>query len=112
MPLDAKITLRAKYEPAMAITDQAEADRYFEELVAHCISLGGGMEREQAEEIERSNLGYWAGYHDRETRLRVEELFRCEHPILGKAKDNDWTPEELLGIGALLGGLSKKPEDQ
>ena len=94
----------------MAITTQEEADRYFEELVAHCISVGGGLERELAEEIERSNLGYWAGYHDRETRMRVEELFQCEHPILGKAKDYDWTQEELLGIGCLLAGITEKPK--
>jgi hypothetical protein len=57
----------------------------------------------EAQEIERQNIGYWAGYYSRETRLRVEELFGCEHPVLGKAKDKDWSPEELLHKGMEVG---------
>ncbi len=33
MKLSKEITIREKYAPAMAITDQTKADRYFEELV-------------------------------------------------------------------------------
>lgn len=79
-------TLSEKYDPAMKITDQAEADAYFEELVKHCMLLDKTME--EAEKIERSNLGYYAGYCDDATRERVERLFSCEHPIFGKIKDN------------------------
>jgi hypothetical protein len=92
-----------KYELAMRITTQAGADAYFEELVAD--SMAHGLDRQEAEICERVNLGYWAGYYRSEIRMRVEELFRCEHPVLGKAKDYDWTPDELLGIGFTLGRL-------
>jgi hypothetical protein len=93
-----QISWAAKYEPAMKIITQAEADAYFEECVVHQMRLGK-CSREMAEVIERTNLGYWAGYHDKATRIRLEELFNCEHPILGKAKDRDWTPKEILQQG-------------
>jgi hypothetical protein len=88
----------ARYDPAMAITDPDQAAQYFEELVQDNLAHSTNN-RTQAEAIERANLGYWAGYYSRETRLRVEELFGCEHPVLGKAKDKDWTPEELVEKG-------------
>lgn len=77
----ATATYEEKYDPAMAITDQAEADGYFERLVQHNMSFG--TMREEAEGIERANLGYWAGYYSHATRERVERLFRCAHPFFG-----------------------------
>ncbi len=92
------ITLREKYDPAMDITDPDQAAQYFEECVQHNMAHSGNS-REKAEAIERANLGYWAGYYSKETRLRVEELFQCQHPILGKATDREWSPQELLEKG-------------
>lgn len=78
-------TIGQKYCPAMEITDQAEADRYFEQCVAE--SMEYGRTRAEAESIERANLGYYAGYYDHETRVRVERLYRCKHPIFGSAQE-------------------------
>jgi len=83
-PLPVHLSIGEKYEPAMAITDQAEADAYFEALVQHTMTFGR-LNREQAEKVERDNLGYYAAYgFDRE---RVERLFKCEHPIFGKVDE-------------------------
>ena len=95
-----KITHGDKYDPAMKITDQKEANEYFEECIEHCMSFG--KSREQAEDIERQNLGYWAGYYDHETRLRVEKLFSCKHPVFGLAEDGAPTPEEAFDLGRKL----------
>lgn len=101
-PLPQKITLGDKYGPAMEITEQAKADEYFELLVAHAMSHGST--REEAEKLERANLGYFAGYYSNETRRRVEELFQCSHPIFGKiAKVGAPTCEEALQMGIDLG---------
>jgi len=96
-----KSTIGEKYHPAMEITDQEEADAYFEKCVQHTMSFGHET-RERAEEIERMNLGYFAGYYDTETRLRVEKLFKCAHPIFGKAVDGTPTPEEAFEAGKKL----------
>lgn len=92
------LTIGDKYQPAMDIRDQDKADAYFEKLVMHSMSFG--KTREEAEEIERSNLGYFAGYYDDETRRRVEKLFRCEHPIFGAiVKNGRPTPKEAFEAG-------------
>ena len=70
-----KATMGDKYGPAMEMKTQAEADAYFEELVIHNIAHSDHT-KEEAEEIERGNLGYFAGYYDNKTRMRVEKLFK------------------------------------
>lgn len=96
--MDSEITIRDKYEPAMKITDQAEADAYFEVCVEHNMSFGEHT-REEGEKVERINLGYYAGYYNHETRLRVERLFHCAHPMFGKAAAGTPTPEEAFEMG-------------
>lgn len=92
------ITIHEKYDPAMSITDQAEADAYFEECVKHCMSFGTG--RNEAEAIERANIGYYAGYRSAATRARVEALFHCTHPIFGAiAERGSPTAEEAFAAG-------------
>lgn len=90
-------TIGEKYSPAMKITEQADADQYFEVCVQD--TMGMGKTREEAESIERSNLGYYAGYYNHETRLRVERLFQCQHPVFGDATKRQPTPEEAFEAG-------------
>jgi len=81
-----KTTIGDKYGPAMEIMDQKEADAYFEKCVAHTMTFG--KTRKEAESIERQNLGYYAGYYSDETRVRVEKLYKCSHPIFGSIAEN------------------------
>lgn len=75
------ITIGEKYGPAMLILEQSQANTYFEKCVEHC--MRHGRNRKEAEAIERSNLGYYAGYYNDETQARVQKLFRCVHPVFG-----------------------------
>lgn len=98
MTLPKQITIGDKYRPAMEITEQDEADAYFEECVLPCMSHGAS--RSKAEDIERQNLGYFAGYYDAKTRKQVERLFSCQHPIFGPiAVNGQPTAEEALAAG-------------
>lgn len=100
----AKITIGEKYGPAMEITEQQAADDYFLKCVTHAMKYGGHG-REKAEEIERTNLGYFAGYYDSTTRERVERLFKCAHPFFGPIAVNGTpTPETAMNIGRAIGG--------
>lgn len=86
-PLPEKISIGEKYGPAMSIRDQEEADAFFERLVEHTMKYADDERyraREGAEQVERSNFGYYAGYYGTETRRRVERLFSCSHPVFGK----------------------------
>jgi hypothetical protein len=103
-PLPADITIGDKYGPAMEIQSQEEADAYFEKLVAH--AMRNDRLRGEAEQLERRNLGYYAGYYGADTRERVERLFKCAHPIFGKiAEHGTPVPEEAVarGIAAAKG---------
>lgn len=97
MSLAENITIGEKYDPAMTITDPDEAVAYFEACVRHTMSFG--TSREEAESIERQNLGYYAGYYSHETRLRVERLFNCSHPYFGKAEGGAPSFEAAIQAG-------------
>lgn len=115
-PMPMAITIGEKYSPAMEITDQAEADAYFERCVEHTIwhlindgkAATRSEARAEAERIERINLGYFAGYYDHATRERVERLFSCEHPIFGSiAKRGAPTADKALMSGVVRGFNAK-----
>lgn len=96
------ITASEKYSQAMEITDQTKADEYFEMCIQNNMSTSGHT-REEAEVVERSNLGYWAGYYDNETRTRVERLFKCAHPFFEAiAEKGPPTMEEAFEMGRKL----------
>jgi len=95
-----KISIGDKYGPAMKITDQAEAAAYFEACVEHCMRFD--RTQEEAETIEKSNLGYFAGYYDHATRQQVERIFQCYHPVFGKAGTTPVSPEEALAAGKAM----------
>ena len=88
--------------PAMEITGQEDADQYLENYVAFMQKY---LDREPrsdgmtAEQIAKINLGCYAGYYDHETRLRVEKLFKCSHPVFGAAATGQPTPEEAFEAG-------------
>ena len=91
-------TIGEMFKPAMEITDPKEAAEYLEALIQHSIDRHG-QDREEATRIQRSNLGYFAGYYDHETRERVERLFSCAHPIFGAASDGAPSAEEAFEMG-------------
>jgi len=102
---------------AMKITNQEQADAWFEILVQDGIKRRGDLlvkfkdnenpafrVRSEIEKIIRGNLGYYAGYYDHETRARVERLFKCSHPVFGSIEANGApSPEEAFKKGLELG---------
>ena len=86
------------YKPAMEITDPKQAAEWLEARIRYNMERHG-QSREEATSILKQNLGYFAGYHDHATRLRVEKLFCCTHPILGAASDGAPTPKEAFEMG-------------
>jgi hypothetical protein len=114
--LPMKITIREKYDPAMQMTDQAEADEYFRMCVEHTAewliqdgkanTMSEAMPK--AEVIERTNLGYYAGYYSTETRERVERLFRCEHPVFGAIAANGQPSTADALIAGVKAGIHQR----
>ena len=100
--LPEKLSIGEAYDPAMKMTDPQEAAEYFDALVQRDMKYFG-TPRQEAEKVERINLGYYAGYYDSVTRERVERLFNCAHPYFGKVSENG-TPstEEAIEAGRKL----------
>ena len=81
-----KLTIGDLYHPAMKIKDPDEAATYFSKMVNYVALQDKSRPRKTVEEhvkIQKSNLGYFAGYYDSETMARVNRLFECVHPIFG-----------------------------
>lgn len=103
------LTYGEKYGPAMSMTNQEDAELYFEICVEHC--MRHGKTREEAEKIERVNIGYWAGYYDRKTAAKVYETFQLNHPIFGDIEN--WpTPERAFEMGKNFGINARTPEEE
>jgi hypothetical protein len=89
-------------DAAMKIKDKEDADQYFKEYVVFTQKYLDEYPRDDdmtAEQICKSNLGYYAGYYDDETRERVEKLFNCSHPIFGKISNGKPTAKEAFECG-------------
>lgn len=71
-------------DPAMSITDQADADQYFAAMLKyqteHMQDASGNHTPEQ---VCRINLGYYAGYFGIDVQERVQRLFLAPHPTFG-----------------------------
>ena len=95
------------YGAAMKAQDQQTANACFERCVEAHLQARPERTRKEAEQIERSNLGYYAGYYDSETRRRVERLYGAIHPIFGSIiKHGEPTPEIAFEMGRIWGGGS------
>lgn len=97
--------------PAMKITEASDAEQYLEDYVAF---IQAGLDKHPREDgmpakvIAATNLGYYAGYYDNETRARVERLFHCSHPIFGAiASKGAPTSEEAFETGKRMAEKAK-----
>lgn len=99
------ITIGDKYRPAMEVQTKGEADAYWELCVSHTMKRFGKT-REEAEIVERSNIGYFAGYYDSETSARVLDLFGSEHPIFGTRRPS---PDEAMMAG-VVAAVNSRPK--
>ena len=103
-------TIGERYGQAMEVTTQQDADRIFAELVASARAANPTLTLEAASDMERQNLGYFAGYYNDETRARVERLFRCAHPVFGPIANGKPTPEEAFQMGVDAGKHGTFPQ--
>lgn len=96
------------YELAMHLTEENGARIALAAFVKFHMHQTG-CTREEAEAIQRKNLGYFAGYYDNETRERVERLFQREQPIFGSiAKNGPPTPEQAFEMGMRFGESKRR----
>jgi len=84
------MTFKEALSPAMEITEQEDADQYLVEytnFIQKHLDKNPRSDRRPALEIAKINLGYYSGYCDEVTRIRIETLFNCQHPIFDIHKE-------------------------
>lgn len=82
-----------------AKTDKNKASDFFKAYVESILNVNDEVNTyAEAEEIAKSNLGYFAGYCNREICDIIYKTYQCSHPIFGD-KPYDVSPEEAFEKG-------------
>ena len=71
-------------------------------MTSDVVTVEEGVSAEEALNIARSNLGYFAGYYDRKTYDRINKAYGAIHPVF-KTNPFDIAPEEAYRIGLEMG---------
>jgi hypothetical protein len=95
------------YNPAMSVATREEATEYLAALVRRNIRVSGNSQ-EEAERVERINVGYWTGYCDEVTAACAQELYGFGHPIFGKFVPS---AQEALVVGLAMGAAMREATD-
>lgn len=85
----------------LAKTDSYEAKEFFREYI-NWISTNNHCSEDEATEIAKSNLGYFAGYYDEEVCDIIYKTYQCSHPIFGD-KPFSISAEEAYQKGLEIG---------
>jgi CRISPR/Cas system CSM-associated protein Csm2 small subunit len=85
----------------LAKEDTEEAKNWFYEYVNY-ISMKNHFSWDKSIEIAKSNLGYFAGYYDRETCDIINKVYGAQHPIFG-CNPFDVSPENAFNKGMEIG---------
>lgn len=100
--------------PAMKMTDPEEAKEYLAALIERGVKYFG-QTPEESESIQKENLGYYSGYYDTATMVRVHKLFSCAHPFFGEVKSQEDlpSPKEAFAMGTKWAEeMAKKKEEE
>lgn len=97
-----KVSTMGEVSEVVAEIAKAGDKKLAEEFVNAFVASDKGATVEKV----KSNIGYLAGYHSRETAQSIFDIFDCAHPIFGTRAP---TPEEAFKKGMELGKAAKKP---
>lgn len=83
-----QLSMREIFEGANEARTKDEAKQYLKDYVAYIQENTSELAvYNNAEDIAKKNLGYWSGYYSENVRRYIEDLFECEHPVLGSIKE-------------------------
>ena len=101
------------YDDVMKVQTPIEAFRMLNIHAKFMMDTQPEISRNEAIQKAKTNIAYHAAYYSDETRLRVETLYDCEHPIFGKfAQFGQPTSDEALELGIRMGQGNFKTLEQ
>ena len=82
---------------------KSKCDQFLNAYVTSILDLNESVTNyEDALNLAKSNLGYFAGYYDRKTYDRINKAYGAIHPVF-KTNPFDIAPEEAYRIGLEMG---------
>lgn len=85
-------TAGAMFELALSMKDPKDRQTFIREYCTLIIETskkeGQTITVDDARDILRSNLGYFAGYYGDDVRKEIEEMYGAPHPVLGSIITN------------------------
>ena len=94
----------------LAIKTQEEADVWFAEEVKTMQEANPEWSPEECVKTVRSNLGYMAGYYDKQASEHVAKFFSANHPIFGGPEYwGKTTPKQAFNAGVAAAGRRLAP---
>ena len=82
---------------------KSKCDQFLNVYVTSILDLNESVTNyEDALNLAKSNLGYFAGYYDRKTYDRINKAYGAIHPVF-KTNPFDIAPEEAYRIGLEMG---------
>lgn len=75
------------FDKALEIAETCDGDRCQNFLTAYAnwiIEVNGHYNIEEATEIAKSNLGYFAGYYSSEVYETINKAYSAVHPVFGR----------------------------
>lgn len=94
-------TYGEQFKDALKCTTKEEAMAWLDKEVAEiCADPEVTKTPDEMRKIVLSNLGYMAGYYDRETAQKIYDLFGAVHPVFGAPGYHDTvTPAQAFEAG-------------
>jgi hypothetical protein len=100
-------TMGEIFDEALRLIDLEDPLLFTEFIDDYGTYLDSQHPDEDGRYLARQNLGYMAGYYDRDVACKVYDAFETEHPIFGKSFP---TPEEAFDKGKEWGEAIKRGE--
>ena len=83
----------------------------YDEIINTALRLKGKEQKEYAKAYcargpyARTNIGYFSGYYDNKTAVKIRKIFEAVHPIFGAGNK---TTKEAFELGKKLGKKSRR----
>jgi hypothetical protein len=111
-PAIERFTLRDLVRAVLAISEPADARRFFEGYVEHLAARGRWSSLDPVLKIARTNIGWCFGEGmTKERRWMWVVATGASHPIFGMMED-DPSPESAFEAGRRMGELMRRADEQ
>ena len=92
------------FDILLSAKNKQEASCLFDIYIKHLMENNIDLTKECIIERAKSNIGYFACYYGADEQDKIQNLYKCVHPIFGAVDDSKQIDqEEILATGIKIG---------